>query len=394
MSAEMNNVPTQEADAVPLPVSPAVEESDTMVILHDAADLTIVIKSAKGTHLYKVSSMNLATASDVLRAVIFGKDGQKKSVGDADVTMDIGDVDPKAMGTLLRISHFDFAKVPRELDLDDLCAVTALTAKYNCTSLIMPWASNWIQPLAHLYKDESAHAVNFKAANIAWELGDAKLLRQMVKDIIMTAKVDADGDLEHVTGAKLKDLVLPAGILDEIVAIRTQTIEKILAAIQSAFDNAGQTGGVKYCKTGNDAEKCQTMMIGSAVSSLMPIGLFPVPKAETYKENITTLVAKLEGCTMQHWEGRNYAPHASHSGCNLRFTENAQIAVKGMADPLKEEQIEHLVKQAASSGVHFQQSDDEEEAPARRTRFTDTISGTGELLASSRSASPKSTVSN
>ncbi|KAK7916792.1 hypothetical protein PG985_010400 [Apiospora marii] len=46
----------------------------------------------------------------------------------------------------------------------------------------------------------------------ASELSDAKLLRQMIKDI-MTAKVDADGNLEYDTNAKLNDLVLPAGIL-------------------------------------------------------------------------------------------------------------------------------------------------------------------------------------
>ena len=400
MSTDISPVAANEADAVPLPASP----SDA-IVLHDAADVAIVVKSCNGTHQYKVSGMNLATASSVLRAVIFGKDGQK-AVAD-EVTMDIGDVDPKAMGILLRIAHFDFAKVPRELDLDDLCAVTALTSKYQCTSLVMPWAPTWILPLSQLHKEQSVHVVNHKAANVAWELGDAKLLRQMINDMIMTAKVDADGDLEHATGTKLKDLVLPAGILgmysssllsssplltletEEIITIRTETLKTILAAVQSVFDTAGQDAA-KYCRTGNDAQKCMTMMLGSAVSSLVPIGLFPVPKAEIYKGSINCLIEQLEGCTFQHWEGRNYAPHTSHAGCNLRFTENAQIAVKQMADPVKDH-MEHLAKQAAESGV-VQSVDDDEEAP-RRHRITDTISGSGELLASSRSASPKSTVS-
>ncbi|KAK8112403.1 hypothetical protein PG984_012929 [Apiospora sp. TS-2023a] len=55
------------------------------------------------------SPMNLATASDVLRAVIFGKD--RKSVADDNTTMDIGEVDIKAMSPL-RITYFDFGKVP------------------------------------------------------------------------------------------------------------------------------------------------------------------------------------------------------------------------------------------------------------------------------------------
>lgn len=214
MSTENNAVPTaKEAETLPLPESPKATDNneEILVVLHDAADITIVVKSSVGVNKYKVSSMNLATASDVLRAVIFGKDGQKKS--GSDVTLDIGDVDPKALSTLLRIAHFDFAKVPRKLNLDDLCAVTALTSNFNCTSLIMPWASNWIKPLSRLHKDESSNTVNHKAAIIAWELGDAKLLRQMVKDLTMSAKVDEDGDLEHATGTKLKDLVLPAGIL-------------------------------------------------------------------------------------------------------------------------------------------------------------------------------------
>lgn len=134
-------------------------------------------------------------------------------------------------------------------------------------------------------------------------------------------------------------------------------------------------------------------MLGSAVHSLVPMGLFPVPKAESYKESITTLVGRLEGCVLQHWEGRNYAPHSSHSGCNLLFKENANSAVENMADPLKEVHMEHLTKQASASGIEFTGDEEEEEAPGRRTRFTDTISGSGELLSSSRDASPKSAAS-
>ncbi|KAK7964501.1 hypothetical protein PG988_011475 [Apiospora saccharicola] len=387
MSAE--TVPAQQAEALPLPESPKQADNTdiALIVIHDAADIVIVVDGSKGSHQYKVSSMNLATASDVLRAIIFGKDG--KSVADANVTVDIGDVDPKAMRTLLDIAHFNFSKVPLELGLDDLCAVTALTSMFKCTNLIMPWATNWVQPLSVLHKNDSAHDVNYKAANIAWELGNEKLLRQMIKDVIMTAKVDSDGDLEHVTGTKLKDLVLPAGILDEIITIRTETIDKILSAIQAVFDNAGQTGG-KYCKTGSEVEKCETMMIGSAFSSLLSVGLMPIPK-DGYKESINSLVDKLEGITLQHWEGRNYAPHSSHACCNLKFKENAHLAIKEMADPLKEEHLEHLAKQTAASGVDSVDEDDD--APARRTRVTDTISGTGELLSSSRSASPKSVCS-
>ncbi|KAK8112415.1 hypothetical protein PG984_012941 [Apiospora sp. TS-2023a] len=388
MSAET----TVPAEATPLPESPKQADNTdvALIVIHDAADIVIVVDGSKGSNHYKVSSMNLATASDVLRAILFGKDGSK-SVADAHVTVDIGDVDPKAMRTLLDIAHFNFGKVPLELGLDDLCAVTALTSKFKCTNLIMPWATNWVQPLSVLHKDDSAHTVNYKAANIAWELGNEKLLRQMIKDVIMTAKVDSDGDLKHVTGTKLKDLVLPAGILDEIITIRTETIDKILSAVQAVFDNAGQTGG-KYCKTGSEAEKCETMMIGSAFSSLLSVGLWPIPK-EGYKESIDSLVEKLEGFTLQHWEGRNYAPHSSHAGCNLRFKENAHLAIKKMADPLKEEHLEHITKQAAASGVGSGSDEEDDDAPARRTRITDTISGTGELLSSSRSASPKSVCS-
>ncbi|KAK8030240.1 hypothetical protein PG993_011531 [Apiospora rasikravindrae] len=409
MSTETNTVPQppKEAEALPLPDSPeatdntTVVDKDTVIVFHNAADMTLNVKGSFGAIEYKVSGMNLATASDVLRAIIFGKDGEKKPTTDVNVDLDIGEVDLTALKTLLHIAHFDFAKVPRELSLEDLNAVASLTSKYQCTGLVMPWASEWLRPFARLHKDESAAAVNHKAAFVAWEFGDAKLLRNMIKSLTMSTKVDADGDLVNATGTKLKDLVLPAGILDEITAIRTETIEKILTAIEDALENVsdnvnGQTSEVKFCKTGVDADKCEVMMFGSAVTQLLSAGLFPVPNAAQYKGSIANLVSGIEGIVLQHWEGKNYAPHASHTGCNLRFKENTKAAVKGMADPLKEAHIEHLKKQSAASGVnshiddHGDNDDADEEAPARRTKVTDTISGTGELLERSRSTSPKS----
>ncbi|KAK7959947.1 uncharacterized protein PG986_004801 [Apiospora aurea] len=405
MSTETNTIPQprKEAEVLPLPESPEATDNtpvvtkDTVIVFHNAADVTLNVKGSFGAVEYKVSGMNLATASDVLRAIIFGKDG--KSATDGNVDLDIGEVQLNALETLMRIAHFDFAKVPAEVSLEGLCAVTNLTSKFQSTGLTMPWASQWLRPFAQLHKDDSSAAVNHKAAFIAWELGDAKLLRNMVKSLTMTAKVDGDGDLVNAAGTKLEDLVLPAGILDEITAIRTETVEKILTAIEAALEAvSAHTGEVKFCKTGVDAEKCETMMFGSAVTQLLSAGLFPVPKAAQYKESIASLVSRIEGVVLQHWEGRNYAPHASHSGCNLKFKENTKAAVKGMADPLKEAHIEHLKKQSAASGVNSHigdhaDDDTEEDAPARRTRVTDTISGTGELLERSRSTSPKSAAS-
>ncbi|KAK8116524.1 uncharacterized protein PG998_004805 [Apiospora kogelbergensis] len=366
----------------------AADNEDTLIVVHDAADTTLVVEGAFGVTTYKVSGMNLATASDVLRALIYGKGKPKNSPG-TDVTLDVGDVDPEALNILLRISHFDFAEVPSELSLDNLCAVTTLTSKFQCTTLIMPWATKWLLPHAGLLKDESCNALNFKAANIAWELGSTKLFRQMVKDMTMSAKVDSEGYLVHTTGTKIMDLVLPAGILDQIVAIRTDTIDKILTSIQAAFDNVTKkTGDIKYCKTGIDSEKCETMMLGSAVTQLLQAGLFPVPNVAIYQQSINTLVHCIDGITLHHWEGKNYAPHTSHTGCDLQFKENAKAATKGMTDPLKEAHLEHLKKQSAASGV-VDEEETEVEWQSKRTRVVDTISGSGELLSRSRSTSPK-----
>lgn len=196
-----------ESNHVPL------NDTTTTMVFHSLADITLAVKGASSHVEYKVSGMNLAVASDVIGALIYGKGGQKKPLSDVMVSLDIGDVDVEALITLLRIAHFDFVKVPTELSLDKLCAVTTLTAKYKCTALIMPWATKWLLPHVNIHKDESCITVNHKAAFIAWELGSAKLMRKMVRSMITGAKVDSDGDLVHATGTKLKDLVLPAGIL-------------------------------------------------------------------------------------------------------------------------------------------------------------------------------------
>lgn len=174
---------------------------------------------------------------------------------------------------------------------------------------------------------------------------------------------------------------------DEIVAIRAATLDKILSSIKVAVDNVtNKTGEVKYCKTGEEPDQCETMMLGSAIAQLLRAGLFPVPDASSYKESIDALVSCIDCIVLQHWEGRNYAPHKGHSGCSLLFKENARAAMKQMPDPLKQAHLEHLKKQRTASGV-IDVNDDDAEKQGVRTRITDTISGSGELLSRSRSTS-------
>ncbi|KAK6836978.1 hypothetical protein PG987_007473 [Apiospora arundinis] len=394
MSSENDAMPSSPkgAEEVSLPISPEANhvptENTTITnVFHPLADVTLVVKGASAHAEYQVSGMNLTVASDVLGALIYGKGGQKKALSDVKVTLDIGDVDLEAFVALLHIIHFHFTKVPTESSLDKLFDITTLTAKYKCTALIMPWATEWLLPHVNLQKNESCITVNHKAAFIAWELGSAKLLRKMIKSMTTSAKVDSDGDLVHATGTKLKDLVLPAGILDEIVTIRAATLDKILSSIQAAIDNiTNKTGDAKYCKTGEETDNCETMMLGSALAQLLRSGLFPVPTAASYKESVDTLVSYIDGIALQHWEGRNYAPHKGHSGCSLLFKENARAAMKQMSDPLKEAHLQHLEEQSAASGV-IDADDADAEKQGVRTRITDTISGSGELLSRSRSTS-------
>ena len=51
--------------------------------------------------------------------------------------------EPKALLTVLNIIHGRFAKVPKNLSLEQLYLILALTHKYDMVQKVQPWVTSW-----------------------------------------------------------------------------------------------------------------------------------------------------------------------------------------------------------------------------------------------------------
>lgn len=238
MSAATEDTPVNTVDITlspPRPLSPIEEHGDldgasavaksdhgnnddhASVTFHPDWDAVIKLKGKSGVIQFKVVSGNIAAASPVWRSAMYGDSGKPQiRPGKENLVLKVED-NAKALETLLRIIHYDFAKVPKNLSLDDVYEITRLTSKYQCTRLVYPWASKWVGLLETYLQNADCPFGNYKAAWIAWELGSVKLFKDMMDSLIVTTNVDKDGEVVNKAGLKLKDLILPSGFLGMLI---------------------------------------------------------------------------------------------------------------------------------------------------------------------------------
>lgn len=188
-----------------------------VVSFHVHSDATFQVLVADVLIKFKVSAQLVATASPVLRTILYGQDVIVPTPN-GNWVVDI-EAEPKALETLFRIVHYQFQKVPSLLSLDELYELTLLTARFKCVHLIYPWARKWATQFS-TYACEDDHFDHcHKVVWIAWELGDEKLFRDMVHAMIISSKVNGEGDLVNASDSPLKDMILPPGILGKVYVL-------------------------------------------------------------------------------------------------------------------------------------------------------------------------------
>ncbi|RYP43317.1 hypothetical protein DL768_009983 [Monosporascus sp. mg162] len=325
---------------------------DDGVNFHTDSDMMVRVTHEGTVTQFMVVSSSVVTASPIWRSMLYGNNARARS-GKGLWIMNI-DAEPKALSTLFNIIHYQFDKLPAELPLDDLFELTLLTYRYECTHLVYPWGRKWTVKFA-TYVGEEGHFENcHKAIWIAWELGDTKLFRDTIDAMIISSKVDSSGNLVNTSGKPLKDMVLPDGIFDLISTARTATIDKILAAIETAMaalTTGNRKSGVRYCKLGKNESECEAMLLGSAIPALVSHGLYPVPAASTFSESIAQLQDRIYSVKYIAFHGPEWMPHMTHENCSLRLRESVQKCLDEMPVPLEDHHVSHLEKQAAVSGI-------------------------------------------
>ncbi|CAJ2504670.1 Uu.00g120640.m01.CDS01 [Anthostomella pinea] len=360
--------------------SPDPDAAVATINFHLDSDMGVVVQMPGGKTTYKVSSCSIANASPVWRAMLYGEDTRVQPDTD-DVTIEL-DGDAQAIDVLFRIVHYDFAMVPTEPTLDQLFEISRVTSQYKCVSLTYPWANKWLSQLSNYHGAADCYANCHKVAWIAWEFGDAELFHHMVDALIASCKMGADGKLVNISGALLEQMALPAGMLDIVTSMRTETITKILAGVnaplQQISSGQGETG-VMYCKVRKDPRECEAMMLGSAIPALLRAHLYPVPDASAFTESILELKDKLHAIKTLPYVGRDWKPHTSHDHCNLGFRDTVDKCLKEMPRSLGDDYLLNLSKQAKLSGVDNHNYLDDYKLRASRksiseSKFKDSVS--------------------
>ncbi|ETS73008.1 hypothetical protein PFICI_15183 [Pestalotiopsis fici W106-1] len=332
-------------------LTPVNERDETMTdgseTFNKDADLLFKLKSNAGYVDYKVNKFNVAAASDAFGRVIFGEN-------DGSDVIELSD-DPAAFAVIMNIVHYRFILVKKEPSIEELFQICILLNKYDCTHLIQPWADNWAAVLSSFAEGKTAAAANFKALWVAWVLGCVAPFRQMADSLIVTSKVDKDGDLVHISGAKVQDLVLPQGLFDGIVDVRGKTVAALLSAIRKPMDHLTQVNRLdndaSFCKVGSEASLCEMMLLASATRILVPAGLYPVPSASKFTNSVGDIKDAVTSIRYEAWVGKTFAPHKAHTGCNLGLMDSMRTILEDMPSPVQQTHLAYLAKQARLTAV-------------------------------------------
>ncbi|KAI0014835.1 hypothetical protein F4780DRAFT_153713 [Xylariomycetidae sp. FL0641] len=309
----------------------------------------MVVKEKNRITKFKVSTCSVATASPHWRTLLYG---QKRASNEVwSITLDSS---PTALDTLFRIVHYEFAKVPTALTVTQLFELSRATSQYGCTQLTYPWIRNWLA----CCDDLKATAENFDKCHvgiyIAWEFGCLRLFREMTDALIVSTRINDNGDPVNVNGLRLKDMVLPTGLLDTILETRVSTLANMLAAIakpMQVLSSDERDPAIKYCRVKAHSVECEDQMFGGTMRVLMNKRLNPIPDASTYSGSIMELKKVAEGIKTNPYVGKDWMPHLSHEKCSLRFAEAMEECLKKMPVALHDEYLEHLSNQAYLSGV-------------------------------------------
>ncbi|KAK9416573.1 hypothetical protein SUNI508_09679 [Seiridium unicorne] len=222
--------------------------------------------------------------------------------------VDLPEDDPGAMTIILNIIHSRFENLPIDEDMNSsrLYELTVLTDKYDLTKVLRPWAKRWLRPLHALYpqgwmRSQTRILPLFstdltKHLWIAWELGDENLLQNTLKDMILHDQFWSSA------------IMVPSGLLDKVKATRAYIARDILAEYQKAVsrflaENRNSTPEKLDIQCSLKDRKCHFIMLGSMITSLSHIGLWPLPEYDSYKGSIRQLLTQLSTLNLENADG-------------------------------------------------------------------------------------------
>jgi hypothetical protein len=193
--ASIATVPETQAivlgdDSVSTETSESVSSQNEkpMISFDEGGDLYLKVGQNPG-RIMLVDSRALSRVSPRLKEII---SLNQKAINDSDWTIELPDDDADPFALLLNLIHTRFEKVPSKVSLKKLYGVCILTKKYEMKQVLRPVAERWFKAVGTSTED---YGLFFKKAFIAWELGFAEELSDMVGHVVLNCSLDADDQL-------------------------------------------------------------------------------------------------------------------------------------------------------------------------------------------------------
>ncbi|KAJ1324706.1 BTB/POZ domain-containing protein [Microdochium nivale] len=266
-------------------------------VVDELGDLWLVVPStysdARHTTRFRVCSRALARCSPVFRTMLYGPFVESRPADPAteDWVVTLEDDDAIALEDLLYLMHSrydDFSLDPRQPDTGSIAFIEALyhfiTAvdKYDCASMLRPWAQSWVAVLADV------QTMDFRTLKrLAWiyfQLGDRAGFQRTVRTLVVefppsgVGAADFFGEVDDGEG----DIIAEApGLEESITSHRCALIKALLSTVQH-LEKGAFSGYSNQCAVRSapheDREACQDRLRKTAIRHLLSCGFWPLPR--------------------------------------------------------------------------------------------------------------------
>lgn len=138
----------------------------------------------EGARCFIVCSRALARASPVFEKMLYSQLTESIHTSRDARVLDLPEHEPKSFQLFALASHGLLQRVPRNLSLDELYDLTALTHYYDATKVLVPWAQSWMR----LIGEPMSIMSMFKILWVSWELGRRQVFETTAKRIVMKCR--------------------------------------------------------------------------------------------------------------------------------------------------------------------------------------------------------------
>ncbi|KAM3454710.1 hypothetical protein NHJ6243_008793 [Beauveria neobassiana] len=291
------------------------------IIFDEDGDAQLCVGSAYSSPpaIFIACSRALSRASPVFDEIFHGTRAQQKT--DA-VIIDLAHDKPASLALLLFAMHSRFDHVPACLPIDALYDLTVVAQKYGATAALRPWTGKWTQAVAVELEGEDDKLP--KAMSIYWALGCRA-------GFFSTAARFAECAPDLGT-TDLADLQIPPDTIEHIIAIRRQTVDLLCNVFRDMIRHLLIVDeGPRWCHhaTWFGHHRCESMILGSIMSGLSRVRLWPLPDAKDASYSVLKLYEKLDSVVV-HDIARETENGADHQVCNP--SQHLKSAMKNIMD--------------------------------------------------------------